>query len=103
MTLAHRFAIEDAFAGILDDLHVAAVMEHRRAIRRPLTAHAAKLLAAQFARCFNPNEAADEMILRGWQGFKPEWVRDRDMTRPPSAHARQSVGNPMIDALARMQ
>src|SRR5690606_18735220 len=64
---------------VLDEEHAQAVIEHRKAIKAKLTPHAARLLAKQFARCADPNEAADEMILRGWRGFKPEWVRDRDL------------------------
>lgn len=86
-------AILDALMPTLDEDHAIAVVEHRKAKRAPLTKHAAKLLAKQFARCADPNEAADEMMLRGWQGFKAEWVKDRDLTR------RAGTGHGMIDAL----
>ncbi len=98
MSLEHKHSILDAFLAVLDEEHALAVMDHRRAIRSPLTLHAANLLAKQFARCFDPNEAADEMIMRGWRGFKPEWIRDRDMTRPP-VNAVRSTGNGLVDAL----
>lgn len=98
MSLSHSFAILDALLTVLDEDHAHAVVEHRRAMRRPLTVHAASLLAKQFARCADPNEGADEMILRGWQGFKPEWIRDRDMTRPRRQNA---TGHGLVDALMR--
>lgn len=50
-----------------------AVLAHRRALRRPLTVRAAQLLAKGFTATGDPNAAADMMIERGWQGFKPEW------------------------------
>lgn len=76
---------------VLDADRADAVIEHRQRIRKPLTAHAAKLLAGKFARCPNPNEAADAMIANGWQGFEPEWM-DRQQSRgspprqPPERH-----------------
>ena len=99
MSLIHSHAILDALMTALDEEHAQAVVDHRRAIRAPMTVHAAGLLAKQFARCADPNEAADEMIMRGWRGFKPEWVRDRDMTRPRNG----MTGNGLIDAMVRMQ
>jgi hypothetical protein len=62
---------------VLDALHAAAVIDHRQRIRKPLTAHAAKLLAGKFAKCADPNAAADAMIANGWQGFEPEWLENR--------------------------
>ena len=49
------------------------VLAHRKAMRRPLTGRAAQLLAKGFLATADPNAAADMMIERGWQGFKPEW------------------------------
>jgi hypothetical protein len=62
---------------ILDDEHATAVIDHRQRLGSGLTAHAAKLLAAEFAKCANPNAAADTMISRGWRGFKPKWLEER--------------------------
>lgn len=61
----------------LDEEHASAVVDHRRKIRKPLTAHAAKLLATKFRNCADPNAAADAMIANGWQGFEPEWLENR--------------------------
>lgn len=52
------------------------VIAHRKKIRKPLTDHAAKLLAGKFARCRDPAEAANAMIANGWQGFEPEWMEN---------------------------
>ena len=74
MTLEARHAILDALLTVLDLDHAEAVLDHRKGKKSPLTAFAAKLLAKQFALCPDPNAAAEEMILRGWQGFKAEWL-----------------------------
>jgi len=88
---------------VLDEEHAQAVIEHRKAIKAKLTPHAARLLAKQFARCRDPNEAADEMILRGWRGFKPEWIRDNDIRcereeQAPAAFLRLWNVYPIKDA-----
>lgn len=49
------------------------VLASRKAMRRPLTGRAAQLLAKGFVATADPNAAAEMMIERGWQGFKPEW------------------------------
>ena len=74
MTLEARHAILDALLASLDEEHAIAVMDHRKTKKCALTVFAAKLLAKQFALCPDPNAAAEEMILRGWQGFKAEWL-----------------------------
>jgi hypothetical protein len=58
----------------LDADHVTAVIDHRRALRKPLTAHAARLLAAALAEHADPNAAADIMIRRGWISFEAAWL-----------------------------
>lgn len=80
MSLSDRFAIQDALMTVLDEETALAVIDHRRAKRSPLTKRAAELLAKEFAKCINPVDAANEMIMRGWTGFRPDWVRDRDLT-----------------------
>lgn len=81
MTLEARHAILDALLASLDEDHAHAVIEHRKTKKCALTAFAAKLLAKQFALCPDPNAAAEEMILRGWQGFKAEWLVARSQQR----------------------
>lgn len=58
-----------------------AVVDHRMKIKKPLTARAAELLACKFAECSTPDEAANMMIVRGWQGFEPDWVADGEIKR----------------------
>jgi hypothetical protein len=54
-----------------------AVLAHRRAKRCPLTPYAARLLVKGFNATADPEDAAQTMIARGWQGFKVEWY-DKD-------------------------
>jgi hypothetical protein len=63
-----------ALEAVLDAERADAVLAHRQRIRKPLTEHAAKLLAGKFAKCPDPNAAADTMIGNGWTGFEPEWM-----------------------------
>lgn len=68
----HR-EIEAALGAVLSPERAQAVIAHRRTLKKPLTLHAARLLASQLALAAEPDRAADLMILRGWQGFAPEW------------------------------
>ncbi|MDM8346252.1 hypothetical protein P8H26_12710 [Pseudochrobactrum sp. sp1633] len=72
-----KASVQSELMKVLDQDHAKAVIEHRKALKRPLTPHAAKLLADQFAKCPDPNTAADAMIENCWQGFKPEWLQNR--------------------------
>lgn len=63
-----------ALQTVLDEEYAIAVMEHRKAKRCPLTPLAARILAKQFALCPDPKAAVEEMLNRGWTGFKAEWL-----------------------------
>lgn len=67
-------------AKVLDADHAKAVCDHRKNFKAKFSAYAAKLLAAKFAKCPDPNAAADAMIANGWQGFEPGWM-DRQHAR----------------------
>jgi uncharacterized protein YdaU (DUF1376 family) len=54
----------------------AEVIAHRKALKKPLTAGAAKGLAKAFAEFGDAEKAASEMMLHGWQGFDPQWVKN---------------------------
>lgn len=75
MSLEHRHAILDALKTVLDAEHATAVLDHRKTKKCALTPFAAKLLAKEFAKCPDPNAAAEEMIIRGWTGFRADWMR----------------------------
>lgn len=78
---------------VLDEEHAVGVIEHRKALRRPLTGYAARLLARQFAKCMDPNAGADAMILNGWQGFEPEWLERRSTKKSTSDMALEAARN----------
>ncbi|OLP56654.1 hypothetical protein BJF92_11235 [Rhizobium rhizosphaerae] len=87
---------------VLDVETARAVMEHRRTIRRPLTPHAARLLARKFAQMPDPRHAADVMIGNGWQGFDPSWVKDRPSSRAsPSAPQRPETAHQKLKSAIR--
>lgn len=76
-----------ALEAVLDADRAGAVIEHRQRIRKPLTGHAAKLLAGKFAQCPDPNAAADTMVGNGWQGFEPEWMAKPTARGSPSTRS----------------
>lgn len=74
-----------ALESVLSPERARAVIAHRAKIKKPLTAHAALLLAKAFGQVRHPDAAADMMISRGWQGFDPSWVNNgRGMQTRPS-------------------
>lgn len=75
---------------VLDAGHAQAVLDHRNRMRKPMTPHAAGLLAASLAQAPDPNAAADEMIERGWQAWKPGWGQNRG---PPGRVRENSLLN----------
>lgn len=77
-----------------------AVLDHRQRIRRPLTAYAAQLLVKGFNSTADPNAAAETMIARGWQGFKPEWMNEdrRQHDRPK----KRSLVDAGLDLIRRV-
>lgn len=76
---------------ILSEAHAKAIVDHRKIIRKPLTVHAAELLAKKFAAAdtcgMTPDQAADYQIERGWQAFNPEWVTNINPAVPQRAHS----------------
>jgi hypothetical protein len=92
MTLEARHAILDALLASLDEEHATAILDHRKTKKCPLTPFAAKLLAKQFALCPDPNAAAEEMIIRGWTGFKADWLR-----KPAKSAGRRTVFDVAMD------
>lgn len=70
----------------------AGVIEHRQKMHKPLTALAAKGLAKAFAETGTPDLAAQTMVERGWQGFRPDWFA-RDQAPPTAARDPPSNGH----------
>jgi hypothetical protein len=76
---------------VLDAKHTKAVMDHRKRIKQPLTELAAERLAKQLGKWHDPNEAADEMMLRGWRGFEPGWMASKGNGRGPGPPYREDA------------
>lgn len=82
----------DELSRVLDSERADAVIDHRQKLRKPLTAHAAKLLAEKLSRCRDgPNVAADAMIANGWLGFDPAWLENRNGQQKPSDLQRRTA------------
>lgn len=95
MSLEHTHAILDAFAGVLDDDTAREVIDYRKRMgkRYALTERSARMLAKNLASCPDPIAAAEEMIVRGWQSIKPEWMAriNQQAQRPGIAGAAQRI------------
>ena len=76
------------------------VLAHRKAMRRPLTGRAAQLLVKGFLATADPNAAADMMIARGWQGFKPEWFDNERRSNGQQQGQGQSKRGSVSDVAA---
>lgn len=56
---------------------------HRKALKKPLTARAAELVAGKLRGCRDPDAVANASIMNGWQGVFPE--REQAGARPGPA------------------
>lgn len=75
---------------VLDNEHAEAVLEYRKRRKQPLSLMAARRLAKQLARYDKPNEGAEEMILRNWQGFDPSWMAPRSNAPPVAEPGKEA-------------
>jgi hypothetical protein len=65
---------------VLDPERAEAVLDHRQRLRKPLTEHAAKMLAAEFAKFPDPNAAADRMVAKGWLSIEASWAESGEIS-----------------------
>lgn len=68
-----------------------AIVLHRKAIRKPLTAYAAKLQAKEYVKTGDPVAAAEMQLLHGWQAIRADWYHNQ------IAKDRKAAGN--VDAI----
>lgn len=71
---------------VVDGERAEALLDHRQRLRKPLTEHAAKMLATELAKFPDPNAAADRMIAKGWVSTDVTW---------PEAHSSQPRAGPV--------
>jgi hypothetical protein len=89
--------VRDALLKVLDHERTQAVIDHRRKMKgATLTPYSAKLLANELSKAPNPNDAADTMILRGWRGFKSEWLESKHQGQPPNVTV-DAFGNELME------
>lgn len=96
---ATKNSVISVLATVLDEVRAREVTAHRNRLRKPLTIHAAKLLAGKLAEAPDPNVAADEMIARGWQSFDARWLEQTHAQRPPTARSprRESYADIVLE------
>ena len=74
-----------------------AYVDHRKAIKKPLTARAITLLSKTLAECeangITANTALDTAIESGWQGLKLSWVQNALSQNSPTNGARNERPN----------
>lgn len=68
---------------VLDEEQAEAVIDHRKKLKKPMTAYAAKLLAKRLSQFEDPAYAADYMIEKGWQSIELDWLPARKQTQDP--------------------
>jgi hypothetical protein len=104
---------KQALEAVLSEAMAEAVVDYRRGFKAPFTTYAAQLLAERYARArdtcgLTPEQAANFHIESGWQGFKPEWVRNamqRDQRAPAATNGGQpkSIRDEMLEIAARQR
>lgn len=65
----------ETLLSVLSEETADAFIAHRKALKKPITEHAAALIAKKLADCPNPDAVAEESIMQGWQGVFPERQR----------------------------
>lgn len=80
-----------------------AVIDHRKLIRKPLTAKAAQLLAREFAKCENPASSAETMIQQGWQGFKADWSTEAIPRKAQYPHKKRTFSDAIDEMLENLE
>jgi hypothetical protein len=68
------------------------LIDHRRALKSPMTVRAAELLAKAFVAFGDPERAAQEMIARGWKGFNAEWMENNHARAGPAGRSNGMGG-----------
>lgn len=67
---------------VLSETTASDLLTHRQAKKSKLTPRAAKELVKAFKAYGDPEAAAAEMMLRGWIGFKPDWMENNQRAGP---------------------
>lgn len=87
-------AILAALMEVLPENIAKDVIEHRRAIKYPLTVTAARGLAREYGKTGNPEKAAEYHLIMGWRGFFAEWMNKPQIFRDGVNPSPKSGGAP---------
>lgn len=94
------------FPPSLSPQRAAAFVAHRKALRRPLTAHAVTLLSKSLAECeamgIPADAAIDLAIERGWQTVKPDWAA-RELGPKPGGPGNGQSARPALRQAAETE
>jgi hypothetical protein len=71
MTKASLFTPTDELAAVLGEELAGHFIAHRKALKAPLTAYAAKLMAKKLAAMPNPVASVEQSMLKGWRDCFP--------------------------------
>jgi hypothetical protein len=105
-----RALIVETLSKVVSEERVKALIDHRRKKKAPINPHIAGLIAESLSKAQDPNAAADEMMMRGWQAWNPKWsdLPKVDGTGPPQGQSeldRALWGDPLptIEAAANVR
>lgn len=69
------------------------LVAHRRSLKAPLTTGAARRLVKQLVASGDPEAAVSAMLVGGWKGFKPDWLKNQSArAHPPPRDNRNGFG-----------
>lgn len=85
---------QDYLTRVLSPMVADDFIAHRKAIKKPLTPQAAKLIAKQLEGHFDPDEVACVSIRNGWAGVFPDNVKP-SVAKPDLWAMMQSIGEDM--------
>jgi hypothetical protein len=88
----HTPTSHEILCEVLSDATAKDLIAHRLAKKSKLTPRAAKELVRAFKAFGDPEAAAAEMIMRGWVGFKSEWMQNNQRAGPPQPDPNRRGG-----------
>jgi uncharacterized protein YdaU (DUF1376 family) len=88
----HTPTSHEILCEVLSDATAKDLIAHRQAKKSKLTPRAAKELVRAFKAFGDPEAAAAEMMLRGWTGFKADWMGNNQRAGPPQPDPNRRGG-----------
>ena len=88
---SERALIVEILSKVISEDRVKALIDHRRKKKAPINPHIAGLIVDSLSQAQDPNAAADEMMFRGWQAWRPDWSdlpKVNGSTGPPQGESQ---------------